>query len=92
MQSTEQHQDNRVTPQKPRQELVSKRFRPLVRIMRLNANSHFADEPVLVHWSALLPGGSPGGLSPHLLHIFQDHVAMTVEGFDSSEEFPIVAT
>lgn len=55
-------------------------------------DTHFADESVLVDGSALLPVGKPRRLRPHLLDIFQHHVAMSVKSLDAGEKLPVVAT
>jgi hypothetical protein len=54
--------------------------------------AHLADEAVLVDTSALLALAVSGKLCPHLLDIFKDHVAMSVECFYAGEEFAVVAT
>lgn len=52
---------------------------------------HLADEPILVDGPARLAVGKLGLLSPHLLDVLQDHVAMPVEGLHTSEELAVVA-
>jgi hypothetical protein len=57
-----------------------------------NGIGHFADESVFVDSPAFLSGGQSRGLGPHFLHILQHHVAVAIEGFDTRQEFAIVAT
>lgn len=54
------------------------------------SQKHFTDESVLVHRSPLRPIRFPRRLRPHLLHVLQHHVAMSVKGFDAREQFAIV--
>lgn len=54
-------------------------------------NSHLANKSILVHRSSLLSGTISRRLSPHLLHILQDHIAMSVESLDTREQFSIVS-
>lgn len=56
------------------------------------SNIHLTNESVLIDRSALLPVGQPRCLRPHLLDIFQHHVAMSVKGLDTCEELAVVAT
>lgn len=57
-----------------------------------NANLHFADEPILIDRSPFLTSRNFRRFSPHLLHVFQYHVAMSIECLDSSQEFSVVST
>ena len=50
----------------------------------VSSEEHLADVPVSVDGPALLlPLALDGVLCPHLLHILQDHVTMTIEGLDT---------
>lgn len=55
------------------------------------AEEEFADEAVAVDGLALLSVCVPGSLAPHLLHVLQDHVAVTIESLDTCEQFSVVA-
>lgn len=49
--------------------------------------------PYLVDWFGLgLTLSGFGGLSPHLFHIFQNHVAMPVKSLDTGKKFAVVST
>ena len=48
---------------------------------------HLADEAILVHALAL---AALGLLGPHLLHVLEDHVAVSVKGLDTGEELAVV--
>lgn len=63
----------------------------LVPFFHLRQDSHLANEPVLVHWSALFPIRQSRRLRPHLLDVLEHHVAVPVEGLDAREELAIVA-
>lgn len=54
-------------------------------------NSHLANKSILVHRSSLLSGTISRRLSPHFLHVLQDHIAMSVESLDTREQFSIVS-
>lgn len=55
-------------------------------------DSHLADEPVFIDRPSLLPAGCPWYFCPHLFHILQHHIAMSVKGFYSCQKFAIIAT
>lgn len=55
------------------------------------SEKHLADETVLVDWSSLLSIRQSRDLSPHLLHVLQDHVAMSVESLHTAQHLPVVA-
>lgn len=57
----------------------------------ITPQEHLADEPVLVHWAALLAIRQSWNFRPHLLDVLQNHVAVSVEGFDAREHFAVVA-
>jgi hypothetical protein len=57
-----------------------------------NQSLHLADKPVLVHWSSLFTVCQSRSLCPHLLHIFQYHVAMSVKCLNARKQLAIVAT
>lgn len=57
----------------------------------MKPNSHLANETVLVDRSPLLSRAVSWSLGPHLLHILQHHVAMSVEGLDTRKELAVVA-
>lgn len=60
---------------------------------RVSSQEHFTDDPILVHrLHLLLSLARSRDFSPHLGDIFQYHVAVPIEGFDSSEQFFVVAT
>lgn len=48
---------------------------------------HLADEAILVHTLAL---SALGLLGPHLLHVLQHHVAVSVKGLDTGQQLPVV--
>ena len=48
-------------------------------------DTHFANEPILVHGSSFFSRSIPWGLCPHLLDIFQYHIAMAIESLDSCQ-------
>lgn len=52
---------------------------------------HLADETVLIYASALLSSRQSWRLGPHLLHILEHHIAVTVEGLDPREELLVIA-
>lgn len=54
-------------------------------------HSHLADKSILIHRPSLATVGQPGGLSPHLLNILKNHVAVAVKGLDASEQLAVVA-
>jgi hypothetical protein len=54
-------------------------------------DQHFADEAILVDGPALLALGVDGRFGPHLLDIFQHHVAVAIEGLDAGEQLSVVA-
>lgn len=56
--------------------------------IRRNPNVHLADEAVLVH---SLARTTLRLLGPHLLHVLQHHVEVSVKGLDTGQEFPVVA-
>lgn len=58
---------------------------------RVAAQEHLADEAVLVDRPSLLPSCANGRLSPHLLDVFQHHVAVAVKSLDAGEQLAIVA-
>lgn len=48
---------------------------------RVSSQEHFGDVAILIHGLRLLLAfATLGYLRPHLLHVFQNHVAMSVEG------------
>lgn len=49
---------------------------------------HLAHETILVHTLAL---AALGLLSPHLLHILQYHIAVSVKGLDTGQELAVVS-
>ncbi len=53
------------------------------------AHLHLADEPILVH---TLSFTALGFFRPHLFHILQHHVAMSIERFDSRQQLPVIPT
>lgn len=56
------------------------------------AQEHLRDEAVLVHrLHLLLALAGTRHLSPHLLDVLQDHVAMPVKGFDASQQLLVVS-
>ena len=54
-------------------------------------DQHFAYEAILIDGPAFLALGVDGSFGPHLLDIFQHHVAVAIEGLDSSEQLSVVA-
>lgn len=59
---------------------------------RVSSQEHFTDEAILVHGlDFLLAFAGSRDLRPHFFHVFQDHVAMTIEGFHSTEKLLVVA-
>ena len=59
---------------------------------RVAAEEHLADVPVLGYWLHLLSlAALLRILRPHLLDIFQHHIAVSVESLDPSEQLVIVA-
>lgn len=60
---------------------------------RVSSEEHFADLPVLVDLLRfLLALPRFGHFGPHLRHILQHHVAVTIECLDASEQLLVVAT
>ena len=57
----------------------------------VSAQEEFADEAVAVDGLALLSIRVPGRLAPHFLDVLQNHVAVTIEGLDTREQFAVVA-
>jgi hypothetical protein len=55
-------------------------------------HAHLADKAVLVHLPTLLSIRKTGSLSPHLLCVLQDHVAVPIEGLDACKQLAVVAT
>lgn len=55
---------------------------------KANSNVHLADEAILVH---SLARATLGLLGPHLLHVLEDHVAVSVKGLDAGQELAIVS-
>lgn len=51
------------------------------------SQEHFADEAVLVDSSS----ASLGFLRPHFLDVFEHHVAVAIEGFDSRKQLAVIA-
>ena len=49
---------------------------------------HLANETILVHTLAL---AALGLLGPHLLHVLQNHVAVSVKGLDTGQELAVVS-
>jgi len=52
---------------------------------------HFTNEPILVDWPSFLTTRHPWRFRPHLFHILQDHVAMSIERFYSCEQLAVIA-
>lgn len=78
----------------PRNNLNGKESQPLVNIPFVlkkkkkeakkrytTENVHLADKTILVDRPALLPARQLRRLGPHLLYVFEHHVAMPVKGF-----------
>jgi len=65
-------------------------FYLLVKIVEI-LNSHFANETILIDWSSFLPCARPRRLCPHLLYIFQHHIAMPIKSLDARKQLSIVA-
>lgn len=60
---------------------------------RVPAQEHLGDVAVLVdRLGFLLALAALGNLSPHLLHIFQHHVAVPVKGLHPAQQLLVVAT
>lgn len=57
----------------------------------MGSHLHLADEPVLVDRPALFAARQLRRFSPHLLHILEHHVAVTVKGLYSCQKFPVVS-
>merc|ERR1719265_486081 len=57
---------------------------------RIASEEHFADEAILVHRLGLLLA-PVRDLRPHLTHVLQDHVRVTVKCLDTCQNLPIVA-
>jgi len=55
----------------------------------VTSKKHLADEPILVH---TLSFAALGFFRPHLLHILQHHVAMSIECFDSRQQLAVIPT
>ena len=53
------------------------------------AHSHLAHKPILIH---TLSFAALGFLRPHLFHILQYHVAMSIERFDSRQQLAVIPT
>jgi len=53
--------------------------------------SHLTDEPILIDRPSLLPIGLSRNLSPHLLNVFENHVAMPVECLYTREKLAVIA-
>ena len=51
-------------------------------------NEHLANKPILINTPPL---PTLGFLSPHLLDILQDHIAVTIKRFYACEQFAVVA-
>ena len=51
------------------------------------AHIHLAHEAILVHTLALV---ALGLLGPHILHVLQHHVAVSVKGLDTGQELAVV--
>lgn len=58
---------------------------------RSRKNSHLANKAILIHRPALLPPSQPRRLRPHLLHILQHHIAVSIEGLDARQQLAVVA-
>jgi len=59
----------------------------------ISSQEHFGNEPILVDWLRLLLAFA--GLwcfRPHFFDIFEDHVAVAVEGFDPAQQPSVVPT
>lgn len=87
----------------PRNNLYRKERQPLVNIPFIyickrkpkkrgtTENVHLANKTVLVDRPALLPARQLGRLGPHLLDVFEHHVAVPVKCFHASQQLPVVA-
>lgn len=53
--------------------------------------SHLTNKSILINWSSLLSSRQPWDFRPHLLHILQHHVAMSIKRLDSREKLSVVA-
>lgn len=56
--------------------------------VQVQPHVHLANEAILVHALAL---ATLGLLSPHLLHVLQHHVAVSVKGLDTGQQLAVVA-
>lgn len=61
------------------------------RVENHDANSHFADKTIFIDWSSLLPCTRSWCLCPHLLHILQHHIAMSVECLHAGQQLSVVS-
>jgi len=59
---------------------------------RIPSQEHLGDVSILVDGLGFLSLASLGDFVPHLLHVFQHHVTVTVEGLHTTQEFAVVAT
>ena len=58
----------------------------------MNRNLHLANKPILVNRPAFFTVRQPRSLCPHLLHILQHHITMSVESLNARKQLAIVAT
>lgn len=54
-------------------------------------DSHLANKPVFVHWSSLLSCARSRCLRPHLLHVLQYHIAMSIKCLHASQQLSVVS-
>lgn len=96
--SAEQNEDNGVATQEPKirsrvsmtetHKIKATRCAVSIADSSRGPNVHLAHEAILVHTLAFV---TLGLLGPHLLHVLENHVAVSVKGLDPSQELAVVA-
>lgn len=86
--SRQENKDDRVSPEEPES---SQSLRALLAQVGAVGQLHFTDEAILVYRAAFLAPCYPRRLRPHLLNIFENHVAVSIKSFHTSEQFAIIA-
>jgi hypothetical protein len=59
---------------------------------RIPPQEHLTNEPILIHNPTLLPLRIPRRLTPHLLHILQHHIEVSIKRLYARKQLPVVPT